>query len=561
MRPLEERVPDDATRAAGSRRLLTALHATRRGIAGLSGVRRMLAAFAAGAASVLAFAPFYASPVLFLTLPVLVWVIDASSGARSAATAGWWFGFGFFFAGLFWIGEAFLVEAEVFAWLLPFAVTLMPAGLALFFAAACAAARMFWPEGVARLLVLAVALTAAEWLRGHMLTGFPWNLLGYALAYPLPLLQVASVIGVYGLTLWVVPVFASPLVMLADAEAGTAAARRSALALIALTTALPLLAALSYGSLRLARPPAPAVEGVKLRIVQPSIPQREKWQRDKQRRNFQLHLDLSRTSANDRVDDLAGITHVIWPEAAMPFLPLETPQALSEIGALLPPRTYLLTGALRLEAAQADAPGQTDPDRRRAFNSFMAFGFAGGLAALYDKIHLVPFGEYLPFQQTLEAIGLQQLTRMRGGFSSGETPRPLLSIPGLPPVAALVCYEAIFPREVVQGRLRPGVFINVTNDGWFGTLTGPYQHLHQARVRAVEQGVPLVRAANNGVSAVIDTEGRIVAALGLNVQGVIESFLPGAREATVYARAGDAWLFLNLAVFVLAAGAAARWRV
>jgi apolipoprotein N-acyltransferase len=509
---------------------------------------------------VLALAPFHAAPVLLLTLPVLVWLIDASTdettdgSARAAWRAtlvGWWFGFGYFFAGLFWIGEAFLVEAEIFAWLLPFAVTLLPAGLALFYAAACGVARLIWQPGVGRLLVLAVALAAAEWLRGFLLTGFPWNTLGYALAYPLPLLQTASLFGVYGLTVWVVPVFATPLVALADVAGCEPSQHRRALAAIAAMTLMPVVGALSYGTLRLIRQPASAVEGVSLRIVQPSIPQREKWQRDKQGRNFQLHLDLSRTSAQGRVDDLAGVTHVIWPEAAMPFLPLDTPEATDAIARLLPSGAYLLTGALRLEAQSAGEPAATRPERRRAYNSFMVFGYGGGLAALYDKIHLVPFGEYLPFQQTLEAMGLQQLTRLRGGFTAGAVPRPLLQVAGLPPVAALVCYEAIFPREVIQASGRPGVFINVTNDGWFGTMTGPYQHLHQARVRAVEQGIPLVRAANNGVSAVIDAEGRILASLDLDARGVLDSPLPKARAATLYARLGD-WTLLATGLLCIA---------
>lgn len=551
MRPAHAESHRDAPGPGRLRTPQALLRSIRDGVGALSGWRRLLAACVAGAVSVIAFAPLHLSPVLFLSLPLLVWLIDASAGPRAAGAAGWWFGFGFHFFGLFWIGEAFLVEAEVFAWLLPFAVTLMPAGLALFFAAACAVSRAVWPSGVARILVLALALAGAEFLRGHILTGFPWNLLGYALAHPLPLMQAASLVGVYGLTLWVVPVFAAPLVLMSDHAPGDHKSRRRALGLVALTTLLPLVSAFSYGALRLARQPAPVVEGVRLRIVQPSIPQREKWQRDKQRRNFQLHLDLSRTSSEGRVDDMADITHVIWPEAAMPFLPLESPQALVEIGALLPARSYLLTGALRMETSNGG----------RAYNSFMAFGFGGGLAALYDKIHLVPFGEYLPFQSALEAIGLRQLTNMRGGFSSGAQPRPLLAIPGLPPVAALVCYEAIFPREVVQGRLRPGVFVNVTNDGWFGTLTGPYQHLHQARLRAVEQGVPLVRAANNGVSAVIDAEGRVGASLGLDVRGVIDAALPSAREPTLYAKAGDALFFLTAALFVVLAGVAARLRL
>lgn len=541
-------------------------------LAGLMGWRRLGVACAAGAMSVLALAPFFFSPVLFVTLPVFVWLLDgtarrvdragAAAGgparwtrhpAAQAAAIGWWFGFGYFFAGLFWIGEAFLVEAEVFAWLLPFAVTLMPAGLSLFFAGAAALARVYWKPGLSRILMLAITLTIGEWLRGHVLTGFPWNTLGYSLAHPLPLLQSAAVLGLYGLTLWTMPIFAAPLVLAAELKTPSHKLRRHLLAGIAASSVLPLVCAFSYGAMVLSRSPAPKVDGVRVRIVQPSIPQREKWQRDKQQANFQLHLDLSATGPDGRRDDLAGITHVVWPEAAMPFLPLDTPAALEAIGRLLPPRTYLMTGALRLESVKVGSLADAPLSERRAFNSFMVFGPGGGLAALYDKIHLVPFGEYLPAQSTLESIGLQQLTHMRGGFTSGLAPRPLLAIGGLPPLAALVCYEAIFPREVVQGAERPGLFVNVTNDGWFGTMTGPYQHLHQSRVRAVEQGIPLLRAANNGVSTVFDGEGRALHTLGLNVRGVIDSDLPAARPPTLYSRYGDALLIVNLLAFGLAA--------
>ncbi len=534
------------------------------------GWRRLALAALAGGLSVLALAPVFFWPVLFVTLPVLVWLLDAhhpgsatgvaspsKSSILAAARDGWAFAFGYFFFGLFWIGEAFLVEAEIFGALLPFAITLMPAGLALFWGLAAAAAHTVWTPGIARVLALAVAVSCAEWLRGHILTGFPWNVLGYALTAPIELMQAAALIGIYGLTLVAVVVFAAPLVVLAaDArrdrdphgqtvvEADARASRpawRAALVAITLA-ALPLAGLYAYGAVRLATPPAPPVPGVKLRVVQPATPQREKWQPDKQAEIFKAHLDLSRTDANGRIDDLAGVTHVVWPEAAMPFLPLSSPQALTAIGDLLPPGRILLSGALRVTDADVAATEEiytTAPGIRRAYNSLMAFGDAGQLLTLYDKIHLVPFGEYLPFQETLEAIGLQSLTRVRGGFSIGPAPRPLLEVSGLPAIAPLICYEAIFPGAVVQGEARPGLLLNVTNDGWFGDLTGPFQHFHQSRVRAVEEGVPLVRASNNGVSAMVDPYGRVVHRLGLNRKGSFDTALPAALPPPLYGRYGD----------------------
>ncbi len=523
-----------------------------------TGWRRWAVLCLAGAVSVLALAPFFAWPVLFVTIPVLIWSIDAAGaevdpavssrrrwrdhGMARAGAVGWWFGFGYFLAGLFWIGEAFLVEAEKFAVLMPFAVMLMPAGLAIFWAAATAAAvALRWRPGFDRIAVLALTMAGAEWLRGHVLTGLPWNVIGYALTWPLPLMQTAAVLGVYGLTLVAVPVFAAPVALwVGAAETGVSSIGRIAGALGA-AACVAVLALL--GSLRLwsADPPS---DGPRIRLVQPSVPQREKWRPENQERIFFEHLDLSRRSSGGQMDGASDIALIVWPEAAMPFLPLSAPGALAAIGRMLPDGTYLASGALRVE--DPAMPGA----RRRVFNSLMVFGAGGGLVALYDKIHLVPFGEYLPLQATLEAMGFEQLTRIRGGFDTGEMPRPLLKIPGLPAIGPLICYEAIFPGAVVQGSERPSFLLNVTNDGWFGQTTGPHQHLHQARVRAVEEGLPMLRVANNGISAVIDARGRVLQQLGLDVKGVIDSALPAAIAPPLYARHGD-----GIFVVMMAAGA------
>jgi apolipoprotein N-acyltransferase len=539
-------------------------------IESLAGWRRFACAAVGGALSVLSLAPFFWWPVLFLTVPLLVWLIDgalASSRAGHpqeapsgrarfalvrnkpfirAAAVGWWFGLGYFMAGLFWVGEAFLVEAEKFAVLLPAAVTLLPAGLALFWAAATAAASYAWQAGLARILTLALTLAIAVWLRGHVFTGFPWNVLGYALTYPLELMQSAALLGIYGLSLLVMTIAAAPLVLLHDVRQGRIQAHwRFAGFAVAL---VPLAVMWFAGAARLSHTAAAIPsDGARVRIVQPSVPQREKWRPENQGRIFDEHITLSLTDPQGRVDAAEGIKLIVWPEAAMPFLPLQTPAALSGIGRMLPPGAVLLSGALRLEE------GGTDPlrSRRRVFNSLLAFGAGGQPIATYDKIHLVPFGEYLPFQRALESIGLEQLTRLRGGFTSGPEPRPLLALDGLPRLGPLICYEAIFPREVVAGPERPEALVNVTNDGWFGNTTGPRQHLHQARVRAVEEGLPVLRAANNGISAIIDASGRTVASLGLNEKGVIDGRIPAAVSQPLYARLGD-WLFLAALVVTAA---------
>jgi apolipoprotein N-acyltransferase len=276
--------------------------------------------------------------------------------------------------------------------------------------------------------------------------------------------------------------------------------------------------------------------GVKIRIVQPSVPQREKWRREHQARFFQDHLDLSARDPEGKADALAGITHVVWPEAAMPFAPLDTPEALAAIGDLLPEGTVLIAGAIRVERSSSGAPGSNGS---RYFNSLLVLARRGLLLAFYDKIHLVPFGEYLPLRGLLGAIGLREVAS-RGAYESGASPRPILTIPGMPPVVPLICYEAIFPGAIVQGPQRPAAIVNLTNDGWFGDTTGPHQHFHQARVRAVEEGLPMIRAANNGVSAAFDPYGQSLGRLGLNVRGVIDVPLPAALQPPPYARLGDA---------------------
>lgn len=537
------------------------LQTLRQRLRALTGWRRATFLTVAGLLSVLAFAPFFLWPILFFTLPVLVWAITTAPGDPVSRAAlqrafldGWWFGFGYFFAGLFWVGEAFLVEAEVFGWLLPFAVTLLPAGLALFFGSAAAITRALWRPGIAGLLIMAVVFAGTEWLRGHILTGFPWNVLGYALTASDALMQTAGLVGIYGLTLWTILIFAAPLVLVADADAQTPWLKAFAPGVA--IAVLPLAMFALYGwSVLSSAAPLPA-DAPRVRIVQPSVPQREKWLPAKQGEIFRLHLDLTRRNAAGAEDDFSGIALVVWPEAAMPFRPLEHPEALTAIADLLPDAgPMLLSGGLRVEKS-----GTPEAPTLDAYNSLMAIDAAGKPVAIYDKIHLVPFGEYLPFQPVLEAVGLQQLTKLRGGFASGPAPRPLLNLPGLPPIVGLICYEAIFPAAVVQGPVRPGLIVNITNDGWFGNTTGPRQHLHQSRVRAVEEGLPFIRAANNGISAMIDPQGRITASLDLNVRGVIDPQIPPAIPPPPYARWGDMLFLLNAGLFLVLAGALMRRR-
>ncbi len=234
---------------------------------------------------------------------------------------------------------------------------------------------------------------------------------------------------------------------------------------------------------------------------------------------------------------LGDVTHLIWPESAFPFSLTREPDALAAIARMLPATTLLITGAARLAEPVAGAQGL------RAYNSVYVIDHTGSILSIYDKLHLVPFGEYLPFQNLLERLGLMQLTKVQGGFLAGDR-RRRIAVPPAPPMLPLLCYEVIFPGEAVPRGERPGWLLNLTNDAWFGISSGPYQHLQQARVRAIEEGLSLIRAANSGISAVVDPFGRIVRSLPLGSEGVLDSALPRPIAATIYARIGDLWLLI-----------------
>ena len=494
------------------------------------GWKRAVIALMAGALSVLSMAPFNAWPVLFLTFPVAVWLIDGAAagkwrGVPAAALSGFWFGLGYFVPGLYWIGNAFLVDAPTFAWLMPFAVLGLPAYLALFPALGFALARLIWTRDISRVLALAIGLTISEWLRGHLLSGFPWNAFGYALSEPLALAQTASLIGLWGMTFLAVAIFASPAVLIDGSSRG----RKPWIAPVA---ALVMLAAMGiYGAARLSLQPT-VMTRVKLRIMQPNLQQDVKFNYGAKAEVMQKYLALSDRSSGPQSTGVRDAQILIWPASAFPFFLTREGDAMAQIAELLPKGTVLVTGSVR---APDGPPGARV---RRAYNAIYTIDHDGSVLSIYDKLHLVPFGEYLPFQDWMEKLGFVQLTKVHGGFIPGIR-RRTLEIPQAPRALPLICYEVIFPGIAAAGDERPGWIINLTNDGWFGNSTGPYQHLQQARLRAVEEGLPVVRAANTGISAVIDPSGRIVARLGLGLEGVLDASLPAALPPTVYARLRD----------------------
>ncbi|MBK1696792.1 apolipoprotein N-acyltransferase [Rhodovibrio salinarum] len=491
----------------------------------LTGWRRLALAALLGASTALALPPVYLVPLLVPAVVGLLWLTSGTTRVRAAFWVGWAFGLGHFAAGLYWIGIAFFVDAARYAWMMPFAVLGLAAGLAIYKGLMLAALRALplWDrpsgtaQGVARVLALAAVWTLAEWLRGQLLTGFPWNLAATVWGFWPAAQQAAALIGAWGLSLLTVLAAGLPALL------GWAGGRRGAWASVA--AALGIIVLLGGGGiLRLQAAPPPGAQvhdGIRLRLVQPGIPQHLKWRDDLRLAHVRKHIDLSRRAGFD------SRTHVIWPETAVPYFLSRQPELRRLLARAAPEGGALLTGAPRV--TQQD-------DRRVYHNSLLALGADGRELAAYDKVHLVPFGEYVPLRQYLP---FPKLTQGSTDFTPGRR-KTTLDIPSLPPFSALICYEVIFPQEVTTSGTQPAWLLNITNDAWFGVSSGPYQHLASARLRAIEQGLPLVRAANTGISVIVDPWGRTLRQLGLQKVGILDGPLPQAiAGGTFYARFGD----------------------
>jgi apolipoprotein N-acyltransferase len=514
----------------------TMLPAPRSRLAGwlvaLRGWRADGVALLLGLLSAAALPPVFALPVLAVAVPGLLLLIEGARGPLVAARRGFWFGFGCNLVGLYWITEAILVEAARFWWLVPLAVPALAAVMAVFIAFAAGAARLARP-GWPRALALAGAWVLGDLARQFAFTGFPWNLWGNDWAFPGRLgdvfIQPAALVSVHGLTLATLLLAATPLLGWRWRTAGVA-----------------LLAAwVGFGLWRLSLPlpPGPGITAV---LVQGDVAEGQKWSRNLALEIFQRYLTLTRegVARAEAAGTAPGHTLVVWPETATPFLLGSEPglrQTIAMAAGGTQGRTVALVGAVRYGG------------HRRPRNSLFALTGSGRIAGVYDKWHLVPFGEYQPdwFPVPIQVVP-------GGGFAPGPGPRTL-HLPGLPPVGPLICYEAIFPGQVIDARDRPAFMVNVTNDAWFGESTGPRQHLAAARMRAVESGLPLLRAANTGISAAFDARGHLTARLGLERTGVVVAPVGGPLPATVFGRLGLVIPF-GLALAALAVGWAGRRR-
>ena len=488
-------------------------------------------ALAAGVLAALVHPPFSVLPGL-VAYPLLMLLAERSGSVRGAFWVGWLAGFGYFLVGCWWVAEAFLVNPAQ-AWMAPFAASLLPAGIGPFWGGATALYRRFAPSGLSRVLVFAALFALFEWLRGHVLTGFPWNPAGAGWAAGSAASQFAAVAGVYGLGLVTVAAASAfgPLV---------SPGPRKARAGVALAGAAVLAALIVGGTIRLAGAQVRETPTL-VRIVQADVDQQSKWTPEAYRSIVERYVNLTGRPGAGQPD------LIVWPEGALPasfddvFAP-GSPDGAAIARAMAPGQT-LLAGFAR---GERDAEG-----RARYYNSLIALSDGGGeglrVAAVYDKHRLVPFGEFLPLGEVMGALGIRSLVHMPADFSAGPTPAPI-DLPNGPRVQPLICYESLYPGFTPAGRGRPEWIVNVSNDAWFGATSGPLQHLNLASYRAIETGLPVVRATPAGVSAVIDPWGRVVDGQRLDSgeSGVIDARLPVPAATTLFGRLGDLLFWLML---------------
>jgi apolipoprotein N-acyltransferase len=498
----------------------------------LTGWRRNTALLICGALGTLTLPPFFLFPLIILAFAGLFLLLTSAPTAKRGFWDGWWWGMGFYTTGLYWLCIALLTDPDKFAWLLPFALLAVPAALSIYTGIACLITQCLGLKSLSGIFVFSVIWTLVEFARGHFLGGFPWNIEGYSLAHSDATLQLASLVGAYGLTWFVVWLGTLPAALVDGFTK-----KKKAAFVLALAYGFLILGA-AWGGWRLAvydQLPEKErfVAGVKLRLVQPNIAQELRWDPKTQAQGLHEHIRMT------QLPGLENITHVIWPETAVSYIIKPDTPLTTVLGHTIPPSALLITGGIRSDDT---APKWT------VYNSIVAIDHQGKIIGIYDKSKLVPFGEFLPLRQFLPKI----LTTPVGDTDFSRGPGPVTVSWGGLNISPLICYEVIFPEQAIDPAHRPQVLLNVTNDAWFGLSTGPYQHFTMARMRAAEQGIPLIRAANTGISAVIDSFGRVVSKLDLGTQGILDEKLPSVQtDPTIYSSYGNGLIWTVTAVSIL----------
>jgi len=495
----------------------------------LNNINSYVVAFIAGVFLTLAFAPFFIFPLAIIGFSLSIYLIDQAKAAKKSFFIGWWFGFGHFTTGLYWFVNALLTDPGQFGWMIPFAIMGIPAILSVYIGLVFFTIYKLPFRGVSRVIIYAVVWTIVEMLRGFLFTGFPWNLVGYIWGFSINMCQIVSIVGVWGLSFITVICFSAPAVY----------KQKSGKKLL-ICSCLLIMSTWLFGAYRISHTNVDKVAGVRLRLIQPNIPVApEKWNSDSQLSILQKLMRMSSDNGYTK------ITHLIWPEAAVPYYIFNDASVLKVLKYIVPKNGALITGSIRVDGNEF---------QYNFWNSIHVIDDQGKIISFYDKSHLVPFGEYVPLRWIFDKIiVIKKITAGFQDFKTGKGPTTIAA-PGLSDFAPLICYEAIFPDNVMNKAKKPGLFINVTNDAWYGKSTGPYQHFYMVRMRAIEYGVSLVRSANSGISAVIDPLGKIIARTNLQEQTILDSDLPNKLStSTIYSVYGCYLILLILSIFTILA--------
>ena len=502
------------------------------GLQKLAGPKRYGLAWLLGLSAGLAFPPFNLIPLAIAAFPALILMLQATSRKRQACALGWCFAFGLLTLNMYWIAGALFVDIAQFWWVLPFALLGLPALFAIYYGLAAMLAARWGLQRLSGILLFALLWFTADYTRGHLFTGFPWALTGYIWGDLLPVMQLTSLFGIYGLTLLSCLLFITPVLIGKSKESN----------LIAAAVIAVFIGGIAWGGLRLVNAAKTAVPDVRLRVVQTNISQGSKWLAVQREANFQQILDTTFTTTDQ------PITHYIWPETATPFYLQEDPGRRLAIAARMEPNSLLLTGLVRRT--------QQEDGTVNYHNSLIAMDDRATIVAAYDKFHLVPFGEYFPFRSIMPG-GV--ITALGVDFTPGEGPQTLRTN-GLPPFSPNICYESIFPNAVVAADDPPRLLVNVTNDAWYEHTIGPYQHYVIARTRAIEEGLPLIRVANKGYTAVVDPFGRAWAIVRPEAAGHADSDLPEALpQPSLFSQYRQHGLLALIAITLILILGCRRW--